>query len=264
MTTPDYWHKQTISQPLFEELAWSRPENKSHAGKLLIVGGNLHGFAAPAQAYTAAQKAGIGSTRIVLPNSLKSVAGPVLETGEYAPSTPSGSFSVKALDELRSGTLWADGVLIAGDLGRNSETALLLEKYLQKCSQTLLTLTKDAVDYFMETPETLLTRPSTTLVLSFAQLQKLASRFGHNDPFTFDMGLVQLAQILHDLSKYTAAGIMVKYLEYICVAVGGQVSTTQFIEDTDIWRVKYAASAATWWLQNPSKQFEALTTSVIT
>ena len=41
----DYWHKQTSSKPLFPELIWSRPENRQLAGKLLIIGGNLHGFA---------------------------------------------------------------------------------------------------------------------------------------------------------------------------------------------------------------------------
>ena len=42
----DYWHKQTAENPLYEDVLWARPENKHGAGKLLVVGGNLHGFAA--------------------------------------------------------------------------------------------------------------------------------------------------------------------------------------------------------------------------
>ena len=53
--------------------------------------------------------------------------GKTLEDGEYAPSTPSGSFSTQALGELQAMANWADGTLIAGDIGRNSETAILLE-----------------------------------------------------------------------------------------------------------------------------------------
>ena len=43
--------KQTKAKPFFPDLLWSRPENKFHAGKLLIVGGNAQAALAPAQAY---------------------------------------------------------------------------------------------------------------------------------------------------------------------------------------------------------------------
>jgi len=261
--TSDFWKKQTPDTPLFEDLLWSRPENKAHAGKLLIIGGNLHGFAAPSQAYQAALKAGIGTTRIILPVALKKIAGTILEAGEYAPSTPSGSFGVKALDQFLIDTQWADGVLLAGDLGRNSETAMLLEKYTAKSGQVQLTITKDALDYFKDTPAALFDRPNTTLVMSFAQLQKLAATYGFTPAFTFEMGLVQLLEALHNLTEKIQAAIIVKHLQNILVAYKGQVSSTLLQEDTEIWRVETATKAATWYLQNPSKVFEALTTSII-
>ncbi len=130
--TPEYWHKQPVGKLLFPELEWSRPENKQFAGKLLIVGGNLHGFAAPAEAYAAAAKAGIGTAHVLLPDAIQKVVGHFIENGEFAASTPSGSFSQKALIELLEWCRWSDGVLFAGDLGRNSETAILVEKFLQK------------------------------------------------------------------------------------------------------------------------------------
>src|SRR5690349_9866882 len=128
----DYWHKQTSEKPLFPDLLWSRPENKRHAGKLTIIGGNLHGFAAPAIAFNTAQKAGIGNVNVVLPNAIQKLVGTFLPEATFAPSTPSGSFGSQSLAELLDTAAWADGVLLAGDVGKNSETTVVLEAFLQK------------------------------------------------------------------------------------------------------------------------------------
>lgn len=256
-----YWHKQTVDKPLFPDLLWSRPENRAQAGKLLIVGGNAHGFAAAGEAYVEAVKAGIGAARVTLPDSLQKTVGKVFAAGEYAPSTPSGSFSQKALTELLTMGEWADGTLLAGDFGRNSETAILLEQLLLKYSRQL-TLTQDAVNYFIKAPHVVLDRSETLLVLSFAQLQKLAANTRFPRAFTFDMDFLRLIDNLHDFTSRQQAAIVVKHLETIFVATAGQVSTTKLDPDPETWRVKTAARASTWWLQNPAKPFEALTTSV--
>lgn len=259
-----YWHRQTPDAPLFPELLWSRPENKRLAGKLLIIGGNAHGFAAPAEAYQAAEAAGAGTARVILPDSIKTYfsrfQGPALET-EFAPANPSGSFSQRSLDVVLEQAVWADGVLLAGDLGRNSETAIVLEKLLEKYSGQL-TLTKDAVDYFKDTPLELLGRPGTTLVVSLAQLQKIVQKSGLATPITFDMSLMKLVETLHELTELFPAHIIVKQLTQIIVASGGQVSTTRLAQDKEIWRVQTAARAAVWNLQNPAKPFQALTTAI--
>ncbi len=257
----DYWVRQTAGQPLYPDLLWSRPENKNQAGKLLVVGGNAHGFAAAGDAYAEAVKAGIGTARVLLPDSLQKTVGRVFEAGEYAPSTPSGSFSQKALTELLNMGAWADAVLLAGDLGRNSETAILLERFADKYAG-LLTVTKDAADYFIKTPEPLLGRHKSLLVISFAQLQKLAVKARFPQALTFEMDFLRLVDALHDFTLEHRPAIVVKHLETIFVATDGRVSTTKLAEDADIWRVKTAAHAAVWWLQNPAKTFEALTTSV--
>lgn len=246
---------------MFPDLMWSRPENKRQAGKLLIAGGNAHGFAAPGEAYESAMKAGIGTARVLLPDSLRKTVGKVFAAGEYAPSTPSGSFNRRALAEVLALSQWADGVLLAGDFGRNSETAIMLEQLVSKHAGQL-TLTQDAADYFLKTPSTPLERPDTLLVISFAQLQKLAASAGFTAAFTFDMDLLRLVETLHEFSARYAAGIIVKHLDIILVAVNGRVSTTKLAEDKEIWRVVTASVAAVWWLQNPGKTFEALTTSL--
>lgn len=256
-----YWLKQSADKPLFEDLLWSRPENKMHAGKLLIIGGNAHNFSAPAEAYDSALKAGVGVAHVLLPDALQKTIGSVLENCEFAPTNKSGSFASRSLAEWVSLASWGDGVLIAGDLGRNSETGIVLELFLKKYSG-LLTITKDAVDYFYHQPRHLLERPNTTLVISFAQLQKLVAPTGR--ALKFSMTLMQLADELHHISSGFAAHFLIEHNGTLFVAVDGKVSTTTLGETPEVWRVNYAAQASVWWLQNPNKPFEALTTSIIT
>lgn len=261
-----YWHKQG-DQPLFPDLLWSRPENKQHAGKLLIVGGHSHGFNAPAEAFAVAEKAGIGVARVMLPDHLRRqlVQAQGVSVGtEFAPSTPSGSFASKSLAELLDAAAWADGLVLAGDLGRNSETAIVLEKLVSKYSGWLV-ITKDAVDYFTSVPQAIAARRNTCLVLTIAQLQKLASSLKFTTAITFSMDLLQLVDALHDFTNSFSLSIVVKHLDNVFVAHSGQVSTTKTAANLeDSWRVATAATAAVWLAQNPAKPFEALTTSQLT
>lgn len=255
------WHKQTVDKPLYPDMLWSRPENRQYAGKLLIIGGNVHGFAAAGEAYQAATKAGIGTARMLLPDSLQKLLGRTFEAGEFGPTTPSGSFSQRALAEALAMANWADAVLLAGDLGRNSETAILLEKFATKYSGQL-TATRDAADYFITTPEAILSRPDTLLVISLAQLQKLAIQAHFTTAFTFDMDMLRFVDTLQAFTAKHGIHIIVKHLDNVFVASGGQVSSTKLAHDMPVWRARTAAAAATWWLQNPSKTFKALTTSL--
>jgi hypothetical protein len=257
----DYWIRQTKSEPLFPELEWSKPENRMQAGKLLVVGGSVHGFAAPARAYAESIKAGIGSVRALLPQSIQKIVGIIIENADYAPNTPSGSFSQKALAPLLDDALWADGVLFAGDLGRNSETAIVIEKFLGK-SPASVTLTKDAVDYVTSAPHTVLEREATTLVVSLSQLQRLSIAAKMPTPITYSMDLLQLTEWLHNFTAQHAPHIVVKHLDTIFVAVNGQVSTTKHQTNERVWRLTTASHASVWWLQNPSKPFQALTAAV--
>jgi NAD(P)H-hydrate repair Nnr-like enzyme with NAD(P)H-hydrate dehydratase domain len=259
---PDYLYRQQTDKPLFPDMLWSRPENRLHAGKLLIVGGNAHGFAAVAKAYNASVKAGIGSSRVILPDAIQKIVGPVMPEGEFAPSTPSGSFGQKALAEVLAMTGWADGVLVAGDVGRNSETAILLEKFATKYHGQL-TLTKDAADYFTNIPVAIKNRPKTCLVISFSQLQRLAVRLMFPHAFTIDMGFYQITEALHMFTKQFPLAVVTKHLETIFAATDGKVSTTKLIDDKPIWRVTTAAYVSVWWLQNSNRSFEAMTTAIL-
>jgi hypothetical protein len=255
------WHKQTKAAPLFPELEWSRPENKLHAGKLLVIGGNAYGFAAPAEAYAESVRAGIGTARAILPQSIQKIVGIIIEQADFAPSTPSGSFSQQALATFLDASMWADQILLAGDLGRNAETAIVLEKFLATCPLPA-TITKDAVDYCTSAPQTVLARPQTTLVLSLSQLQRLGVAAKFEQPIAFRMDLLHLVEWLAVFTTRFAPYLVVKHLDTIFVAVSGQVSTTKLPHDLPTWRLKTAAQVSVWWTQNPGKPFAALTTAV--
>ena len=66
-----YWKKQSPDTPLFPDIEWSKPENRTQAGKLGIVGGNKLGFAGVAEAYSVASSSGVGQIRVLLPDVLK-------------------------------------------------------------------------------------------------------------------------------------------------------------------------------------------------
>lgn len=257
----DYWLKQASDKPLFEDLLWSRPENKLHAGKLLIIGGNVHNFSAPGIAYEAATKAGIGVAKVLLPDGLQKTIGKVLENCEFAPTNKSGSFARTALGTWLELAHWADAVLIAGDIGRNSETTIVMESFLEKYSG-LLIITEDALDPFIGAPQKLFARANTLLVASFGQLQKMWPKLETGDePIQYGHSLAKNIELIHEFSKAAPTYIMTKHNDDIIVSAKNQVSTTKNTEE--IWRTKIAAQASVWLLQNPAKPFEALTTSIV-
>ncbi len=255
-----YWLKQTPDKPLFPDLIWSRPQNKRTAGKLLIVGGNSHGFSVVGQAYGASIEAGIGTVRAILPDSLQKTVGKILPEAKFAPSNKSESFATSALAEILAAAMWADGILLAGDLGRNSETAILVEKLLAKFKGQV-TLVNDACDYITSSSAIAKDQQATTLVMTVAQLQRLLMAYQWTKAITLGMPLLQLVEILHDFTLKYPVNIVTKQLGNIIVAATGKISTTKQESDLETWRTDTATKASVWWLQNPGQTFEALTSS---
>jgi ADP-dependent NAD(P)H-hydrate dehydratase / NAD(P)H-hydrate epimerase len=259
----DYWQKQTHDEPLYPDLIWSRPQSKHAAGKLLIIGGNAHGFAAPAEAYQVAGQSGAGLTRVLLPLSVKQVVKGLLETVDFAPSTPSGSFAKSALADWLDQAIWADGVLLAGDFGRNSETAILLEYFLDKYTGPVV-LAKDTVDNSLGFAEKLANRPQTLIVATVADLQKLFKTTHQPVAITFDMNLIKLVEALHEFTLHHPSTILVKHLNNYVLAGDGRIITSPAPEDLEqTWRVPVATTAAVWWMQNPTKPLEAISSSFV-
>lgn len=255
-----YWLKQTKDKPLFEDLLWSRPENKRHAGKLLIIGGNLHGFSAPGTAYGTALRAGIGTARVLLPDKLQKTVGKLIPEADFGPSTLSGSFSKMALAQLLEAAQCADGVLLAGDFGHNSETAILLDSFMNKF-EGQVTVAQDSLDYFWGPKSPLIERLDTLSVIGLSKLQKLAKNNRPTTPILHTVMLADLVETLHDWTTGNPGQIITKHADNFITASGGQVSTTPAPERPN-WQIELAAYASVWWLQQPQKPFEVITTAV--
>ena len=258
----DYWFKQTIEKPLFSDLIWSKPENKTHAGKLLIIGGSTNGFAHTVGCFTESIKAGAGIVKVLIPESTKKLIGHASEDIIYGSSTKSGGFSQGALADFIETSEWADSVLLSGELGNNSETTILFEKYLVKYNESLI-IAGDAFDFSSSFWPALLKNHSVTFVLDGTRLQKLSMTAGLTKPITSSMSLVNLIEVLHEMTELNMANLVIEYADFIIIASQGYVSTTK-IENKNNTQIKLAANSAVWYMQNKNKVFEALSCAAVT
>lgn len=245
------------SEALFPNILWSRPENRLMGGKLLIIGGSSHGFRLPAVAYTAAQKE-VVTAKMALVEPLKKFLSHVVDDALYLPATKSGGFAKEGVNELMGGVLWADGILLAGDLDNNSETSIVLESLLSSSQQ--LVLSDDSIDFFLKQPRQLFERERTVIVPHFDQLQKLFVRHFHSI-ITSQASLQKMGEKLSEASTKTPCIIVTYFSDHWFVAFDGRVSITKHPVAN---HVVIATKVAVYWLQNPQKPFEAITTAVFT
>ena len=258
----DTWQKQT-KQPLFPELEWNKPERRDQAGRLLVIGGSSHALSAPANAYQQSKKLGIDDVKVALPDSTRRLIDKSAVDAVFLPSTPSGEFSRDGEQELLDYASWADTLLFAGDVGRNSQTTILLESIVRSFSGQIV-CTKDAVDSLLLQPDILFERESTTIVVSFGQLQKLLKNYSYLYPLNFSMELAQLVEYLHVLSKKIKCSLVTLHNNQYIVAHNGTIVTTKIASDTEpkIWRLSTAVAASCYQTWNPTKPLEALTQAV--
>jgi ADP-dependent NAD(P)H-hydrate dehydratase / NAD(P)H-hydrate epimerase len=257
-----YWRTQTSEEPLFPDIEWSKPQQKSRAGKLVVVGGNAHGFAAAATAYNEALEAGVGECRVVLPDALKKTIPTTILDTVFVPTNQSGGMARDSEEHILGAAAWADSVLLVGDSGRNSETAIALESLLTKYSGQL-TITRDAIDLLKNNTKAMVGRPDTLIVASFAQLQKIFQAVYYPKTLLFSMQLMAVVEALHKFTITYPVTVMVLHGERLLVASGGEVSTTPWQNPMVIWRGSVATRATAYWLWNPSEPFEATTASLV-
>ncbi len=249
------WQTQSLDNPLFPDLIWSRPENKRHAGKLLIVGGQAQEFSHIAAAYQAAAKAGAGSIKTILPDSLTKLAGAIPDV-QFAPANKSGSFAHSALAELIDYSTWADHVLLAGNFGKNSETTVMLDSFLTKTTKPL-TIAPQALPSIGQSLSGL-SALKVNLIFSFSDLQKLGSTLKTTKPFVSTMSNQALGNLLAETSQSCEANIIASHENQTWVASRGDVTNTP-TGNAD--PAELAAYCAVWHMQHPAKPLEALTTA---
>lgn len=257
-----YWQRQTTDSPLFPDIEWSKPEQRSARGRLGIIGGNKLGFAGVAECYSTALDTGAGEVRVLLPDCLRKSIPKSMTDVVFGACTPSGSLARDAVDEMRALGDWASGVLLAGDAGRNSETAIAYSDFIREY-QGPLTITRDAIDLVKNDSDALVNRPNTALVLSFAQLQKLFQAVYYPKILTFSMQLLQLVEAVHKFTITYPLVLAVLHKDTLVLAHEGKVITTPWESPMAIWRGTTAARAATYWLWTPEQSLEAIATSFV-
>jgi hypothetical protein len=258
----DYWKKQT-DQPLFADIEWSRPQQKSRLGKLLIVGGTAHGFAAVVKSYSASVAVGVGEVKVAVPDALKQNLPADFSQAILLPTNQSGAISLEAKDQLLAAASWADGVLLIGDSGMNSETEVLLNNLLASTS-SWVTVSRDAIDLLCTEASALANRPQTNLLMNFNQTQKLFSSLYYPKILTFSMQLTNFVEALHKFTITYPLTLTVVFGGKIIVAYSGQVASQDFADQTALINGQLAAKAAAYLLWNPQKPLEAVATSWLT
>ncbi|MCL2444581.1 hypothetical protein FWD07_00475 [Candidatus Saccharibacteria bacterium] len=255
-----WWRKQE-GEALFPEIEWNRPEQKSLAGKMAVIGGNGLGFNAVSMGFAAAERIGVGEVRVLMPDVLKKKvpggAGMI-----FAGSNGSGGFGKEALSEMRAVGTWADVSVLVGDLGKNSETAVVVEEFLDLTGQVVVT--RDTVDLVMDAAGKLVEREGTVLVLTMGQVQKLFRAVYYPKMVTFSMQLVNLVEVLHKFTVTYPVGVMTFHQGNLMAAKSGEVVTMK-IEETrwsplTLWSGEVTVRIAAYWAWNPENVMGAIVT----
>jgi len=205
---------------------------------------------------------GRGQLRAVLPDALRKSFPASVSDAVFIPSNTSGGFNKDAIPEIIAAANWAHVTLLVGDMGRNSETAMACERLLDSFSGHLV-ITRDAVELLKPVAERVVNRDKTTLVMSFAQVQKLFQSVYYPRILSFSMQLMQFVDALHKFTITYPATIVTFHQNHLVVAHGGEIVTQEFDEPMAIWRGLTATKAACYLLWTPAKPLEAIAASFV-
>ncbi len=248
--------KQT-DQPLYPKALWNRPISRSGAGRLLVLGGHSQEFSVPQAVFQAAQAAGIGECRVILPDSLIKVVGQLADLATFVPSSPGGSFGRGALGPILELARDYDGLIIAGSMSKNSETAILLEGILERLDQPLI-LGEEIWPMLKHRPEVILSHPKRLIIGTTGGLFRLAGQLKVPVRLRPEAGLLNLIDLIEGLAERGSADWLMISSDLI-VNAEGKTLVTPGLASFDSSLV--LGVAATFWLQNLAKPLEGLATA---
>ena len=256
-----YWQRQTPDTPLYPDIEWERPERRDQAGSLLIIGGSTHAFIAVHDAFQAATEAGIGQARALVPEQLRKLTKHFPSIA-YAESTSTGFFGGKSFETMLYAAAACDGVMLAGDVGRNSETAITFAQFVRTYNGPLA-ITKDAFDCLYSESGFLAQRENTLLVLAEGQLQRFLKEQASPIALTSTLDLPVYVERLHRYSSEHSVSILTRHGDVYVLAHNGEIVTTTLDVQEEIWRVRAAARAIVAWLHHRDKPLEGISASIL-
>jgi len=259
----EYWRIQDPKKPLFENLLWSKPEQKSLAGRVGLVGGSKGVFLAVAKAHQAITELG-PETSLVLPADLK----PLLKTIPnvvFSTTNPSGGLASQALSDLLTLQNSTDSLLLIGDAGKNSETNLLYENLALKISDQTkpVIVARDAIELISGAFHHVVNQPNFTLIMSFAQAQKLFRSVYYPVMLLHSMTTLRFVEALHKFTITYQPTLVIFHQNQVFIARDGQVISGQFERASEIWQGIIQAKIACWQTWNPQKPLEATTCAIL-
>jgi len=257
-----YWQRQEPGKPLFPDVEWNRPERLDQSGRLAIIGGNKLGFSSVAEAYATAQTTGVGQVRVLLPDVLKKSVPSSMTDVLFAPTNPSGSLAQAAITEAVSLRDWSDVLLLIGDSGRNSQTAIVHEE-LVKRSQQPVVITRDAIDLLQNSFAEILDNQHVVFVASFAQVQKIFRSVYYPKMLTFSIQLAQFVDILHKFTITYPLTLATFHADTILIAQHGTVTSTPWSQPMALWQGTVPTRIAAYTMWNPATPLQAATASLL-
>lgn len=261
-----YWKKQT--KPLFDNLIWNIPEQKTL--HVTLIGGNIQNFSTPVKiSEYLNQNFPFSSVTTLLPDSLRAKLPP-LPNLEFAPSTQSGSFdnSTKLIDSFQN----SDGIILIGDLSKNSATAVAINSAIDQSLQDSPTkpqrviITRDSVDLIAADASHWLNFPQITLIATMAQLQKVFRAIYYPKMILLSQPLIPTIETLHKFTLTYPIALLTFHENNIITAHAGNIITTPLDQTTYsplmLWSGQLAANTLTLSLFNPRQNLEALNAAI--
>ncbi len=248
------WLKQT-DEPLFPDIFWEVPLNRAQAKKLLIVGGHAKQFAETVGLYQYALAAGIGSARVVLPDSLRKLIGSQPDC-LFVESNPSGSISKNACTEILAYASECDGIIFSSELSHNTETISLLETLFTEITYPIF-FSSNVLEMLSFQPELMLGN-ERVLVTDTKRLTRFADKI--HLPITIklqDSILNKIDFMTNITNTYPLALILDE--SPLIIATEGQVSSTELNQNTAS-SGELIAKMAVFYLQH-TNHFKALTSA---
>lgn len=256
-----YWQKQT--KPLFADMAWNIPEQKS--GTISVIGGNSQSFSSVIKmSEFIEQNFPIKQLFTILPESLRNKL-PSVEHLNFAPATNSGSFAKSR--ELNRAFDLGSFTLLAGDLSHNAETAIAITDAIKQSVNPLL-ITRDGIDLVAPTFGQIVEHPSLFLLGSMPQIQKVFRALYYPRMLMLTQPLVPVVETLHKFTlTYSNLTVVTYHQNNIIVASNGQITTTHLVDTKftpiSLWAGQLAAKITALNLYNPGKALEATTAAIL-
>ncbi len=258
-----YWRKQT--SPLFSDLIWNIPEQKT--GEISLIGGNRQNFSAVVRiAEFLSQTFPLRDVNILLPDALRGQLPPLANVN-FATSTESGSFA-KSFD-LNHTISDSQFSILIGDFSKNSATAIALTDAIvaSLTDPHPLLLTRDTIDLLAPTFTQIIPHPHLFLVASMVQLQKIFRALYYPKMLLLSQPLVSVVETLHKFTLTYLPTLLTFHQDHIIVAHAGNIVTTHLVDTSyspiSLWSGQLAGKTAALNLYNPSHPLEATSAAIL-